>query len=90
MARNFYLATDAAAASQEERLRKNAYDRAAREARRFLSGGRRSYLDMRARMDEVIAGGRNELAARRIAAHDIEGWDTSCRIMFLLRSWRPS
>jgi hypothetical protein len=89
MARNFYLTADMAAAPREESLREDAYGRAAREARRFLSGGDRSYLDIRARLDEVIAEGRRDLAGRRVAADDIEAWDTSFRIMFLLGTWRP-
>lgn len=89
MARNFYLTADAATALQEESLQENAYDRAAREAQRFLSGGERSYLDIRARLDELIAVGRRELAGRRVAADDIEAWDTSFRTMFLLCAWQP-
>jgi hypothetical protein len=88
MARNFYLTADTAAPS-EQSLREDAYDRAAREARGFLSGGDRSYLDVRARLDELIAAGRRELAGRRIAADDIEAWDTSFRVMFLLCAWHP-
>jgi hypothetical protein len=89
MARNFYLSADAAAAPREGSLREDAYGRAAREARRFLSGRNPGYLDVRARLDEVIADGRRELAGKRLAADDIEAWDTSCRIMFLLCTWRP-
>jgi hypothetical protein len=88
MARNFYLSADVDAPRQDN-LRENAYDRATREARRFLSGGNRGYLDIRARLDEVIAEGRRELKARRVADDDVEAWDISCRIMFLLSSWRP-
>jgi hypothetical protein len=89
MAQNFYLISDIATAPRDGSLREDAYDRAAREARRFLSGRDLSYLDMRARLDEVIADGRRQLAARFVAADDIEAWDTSCRIMFLLRAWKP-
>jgi hypothetical protein len=89
MARNFYLAADMATAPEEGSLREAAYGRATREARRFLSGGDRSYLDIRARLDELIAEGRRELAGRRVAADDIEAWDTSFRAMFLLGTWRP-
>ena len=89
MARNFYLTAHAAAALREQSLREDAYDRAAREARRFLSGGDRSYLDIRTRLDELIAAGRRELAGRRVAADDIEAWDTSFRAMFLLCAWHP-
>ena len=89
MARNFYHAADAAAAPSEESLRQDAYDRAAREARRFLSGGDRSYPDIHARLDELIVAGRRELAGGRLAAHDIEAWDTSFRAMFLLCAWQP-
>jgi hypothetical protein len=70
-------------------LREDAYHRAAGEAQRFLSGRDRSYLDIRARLDEVIAEGRRELAAECVTAEDIEAWDTSCRIMFLLQAWQP-
>ncbi len=90
MARNFYLTADMAAAPREQTLREDAYDRAVREARGFLSDGGRSYLDIRARLDELIADGRRELAGRRAAADDIEGWDTSFRVMFLLCTWHPS
>ena len=90
MARNFYLTADRAAAPREKSLREDAYDRAAREARAFLSGGDRNYLDVRARLDELIAAGRRELAVRRVAAEDIEAWDTSFRVMFLLCAWYPS
>jgi hypothetical protein len=86
MAQNSTLTADAAMACRRKSLRENAYDRAVREAERFLSGGHRSYLDIRARLDEAIAEGRGEL----VAADDIEAWDTSFRIMFLLRSWQPS
>jgi hypothetical protein len=89
MARNFYLTADAAV-PREESLREDAYDRAAREARRFVSGGDRSYLDLCARLDELIAAGRRELAGRRVAADDIEAWDTSFRAMFLLSTWQPT
>jgi broad specificity phosphatase PhoE len=89
MTRNFDLTADMATAPRQESSREEAYDRAIREARRFLSSGGRSYLEVRARLDEVIAEGRRQLKARRVAADDIEAWDTSCRIMFLLRTWRP-
>ena len=89
MARNFYLTADTAAAPREKSLREDAYDRATREARGFLSGGDRSYLDIRARLDELVADGRRELAGRRVGADDIEAWDTSFRAMFLLRAWHP-
>lgn len=89
MARNFYLTADTPTAPRKKSLREHAYDRAAREARGFLSGGDRSYLDIRARLDELVAHGRRELAGRRVAADDIEAWDTSFRIMFLLRAWHP-
>jgi hypothetical protein len=89
MARNFYLTADTTAASREGSLREDAYDRATREARGFLSGRDRSYLDIRARLDELIAARRRELAAQRVPADDIEAWDTSFRAMFLLRTWQP-
>jgi hypothetical protein len=89
MARNFYLTSGMAVPSGRS-LREDAYRRAAVEARRFLSGRDRSYLDLRARLDAAIADGRRELAGRRVATDDIEAWDTSCRIMFLLRAWQPS
>ena len=89
MARNFYLTADAAAAPREGSLREDAYDRAAREARRFLSGRNPGYLDVRARLDELIAAGRRELATKRVVADDIEAWDTSFRAMFLLCAWHP-
>jgi hypothetical protein len=89
MARNFYLTADVATPPQEDCLREDAYDRAAREARRFLSGGDRSYLDIRTRLDEVIAEGRRELADGRVEAEDVEAWDTSFRAMFLLCAWHP-
>jgi hypothetical protein len=63
--------------------------RSAREARRFLSGGHRSYLDIRVRLDELIADGRRELADSRVSPDEIEAWDTSFRAMFLLCAWRP-
>lgn len=90
MARNFYLTADAATARRGDSLREDAYAHAAREAQRFLSNGPRSYRDVRARLDEATSDGRRELEARRVAADDIEAWDTSFRIMFLLRSWQPS
>jgi hypothetical protein len=89
MARNFHLTASTAVAPREENLREDAYDRAAREARRYLAGGDRSYRDIRARLDELIADSRRELAARRIAADDVEAWDTSFRAMFLLCTWQP-
>jgi hypothetical protein len=88
MARNFYLTADAAAPC-EQSLREDAYDCAAREARGFLSEGERSYLDVLARLDELIAAGRRELAGRRVAATDVDAWDTSFRVMFLLCAWHP-
>ena len=90
MARNFYLTSDMAKAPREGSLREDAYARAAREARRYLADGDRSYLEIRARLDELIAEGRRELAGRRIAAADIEAWDMSFRAMFLIRTWRPA
>lgn len=76
-------------APPEQSLRESAYDHATREARRFLSGGDRSYFDIRARLEELIAVGRRDLAGRRVAADDIEVWDTSFRVMFLLCAWQP-
>jgi len=89
MARNFYLTSDIASAPRHRPLREDAYHRAAGEAQRFLSAQARSYPDIRARLDEVIAEGRRELAAERVTAEEIEAWDTSCRIMFLLHAWQP-
>ena len=89
MARNFYLTPGVATVPQEDSLREDAYDRAAREARSFLSDGIRSYSDIRLQLDELIAEGRRELAGRRIAADAIEAWDTSFRAMFLLCAWCP-
>jgi hypothetical protein len=88
MARNFYLTADAAA-PRSGNLREDAYDRATREARRFLSAGDRGYSDIRMRLDQLIAEGRRELAGRRVAPDDIEAWDTSFRAMFLLCAWHP-
>jgi hypothetical protein len=90
MARNFYLTADLATAPLEASLREDAYDRAAREAWRFLSDENRSYLEIRARLDELIAAGRRELAGRRVTVDDIETWDTSFRAMFLICAWRPA
>jgi hypothetical protein len=89
MARNFYLTSGVATIPRADWLRKDAYDSAAREARLFLSAGDRSYLDIRARLDELVADGRRELAGKRIAPDAIEAWDTSFRAMFLLRTWQP-
>ena len=89
MARNFYLTAGAATALPDGSLREDAYDRAVQEARRFLSGGDRSYLDIRVRLNELIADGRRELADNRVNPDEIEAWDTSFRAMFLLRTWRP-
>jgi hypothetical protein len=90
VARNFYLTSELATVPRQYSLREDAYDRATLEARRFLSGRDRSYRGTRARLDEVIAQGRRELKAQHVAADDLEAWDTSCRIMFLLRTWRPA
>lgn len=90
MARNFYLSSDVATILREANLRGAAYARATREARRYRAGGDRSYLDIRARLDELVSEGRRELIGRRVAPDDIEAWDTSFRAMFLLRTWRPS
>jgi hypothetical protein len=89
MARNFYLTADTAAAPREKSLREDAYGRAAREAKDYLAGGNRSYLEIRSRLDELIAAGRRDLGDRRVAAADIEAWDTSFRAMFLLCAWQP-
>ena len=89
MARNFYLGSDTGVPARQGCLREDAYGRATREARQFLSGGDRGYLDIRAHLNELIAAGRRELAANRVSADDIESWDTSFRAMFLLRTWRP-
>jgi len=89
MARNFYLTAAAAKALPDGSLREGAYNRAAREARRFLSGGDRSYPDIRVRLDELIADGRREFEASRVSPAEIEAWDTSFRAMFLLCAWRP-
>lgn len=90
MARNFYLSSDVATIPREANLRGAAYARATREARRYRAGGDRSYLEIRARLDELVSEGRRELIGRRVEADDIEAWDTSFRAMFLLRTWRPS
>jgi hypothetical protein len=92
MARNFFLGSEfMAAAAQPGRLREGAYDRARREARLLLSaeGPDRPFRHTLERLDRVIAEGRRELAAQRVPARDIEAWDTSCRIMFLLITWHP-
>ena len=70
-------------------MREDAYDRAVREARGYLAGGDRSYPEIRARLDQLIAEGRRGLAERRVAAADIEAWDTSFRAMFLICAWQP-
>ncbi len=90
MARNFYLIAEAAPALPDGSLREDAYDRAAGEAKAYLAGGDRSYLDIRARLDELIVAGRRELAIKRVGADDIEAWDTSFRAMFLLCAWHPA
>jgi hypothetical protein len=89
MARNFYFTADAAAGFPEAGLREDAYDRAVREARGYLAGGDRSYPEIRARLDQLIAEGRRELADSRVSPGDIEAWDTSFRAMFLLCAWHP-
>jgi hypothetical protein len=89
--RNLYLGSETMAVARQGCLRNEAYDRANREARLLLSaeGPGRSFRDVLERLDRVVADGRRELAARRVPARDIEAWDTSCRIMFLLIAWRP-
>jgi hypothetical protein len=89
MARNFYLTAGTAGTPRDGGLREHAYDCAAREARLYLADGDRSYLAIRARLADAITDGRRELAARRVAADDIEAWDTSFRTMFLLCTWKP-
>jgi hypothetical protein len=89
MARNFYL-TAGTAAPREQNLREDAYARAAGEARRYLAGGNRSYLEIRVRLDELVTEGRRMLAGRGVRPDDTEAWDTSFRIMFLLCAWQPS
>ena len=89
MARNFDLTANVMPAPRKRSLREDAYDRAAREARRYLAGGTRSYPDIRARLNELIAEGRRDHADGRLPAREVKAWDTSFRIMFLLGTWRP-
>jgi hypothetical protein len=91
MARNFYLTLDTAAAARRGGLRDDAYSRGAREGRLFLAAAGRdaSFRDVLDRLDQVVAEGRRELAVRHVPPNEIEAWDTSCRIMFLLIAWRP-
>jgi len=89
MARNYDLTADAAAGLPDASLREDAYDRAAREARGYLAGGDRSYPEIRARLDKLIAEESRELADSRVNPDDIEAWDTSFRAMFLLCAWHP-
>jgi hypothetical protein len=89
MARSSYLTAGTATALPAGSLRADAYDRATREARRYLASRDRSYLDIRARMDELIADGRRELARERVSPDEIEAWDTSFRVMFLICAWQP-
>lgn len=90
MARNFLLTADTATAQTLQSLRDNAYERATKEARRYPAGRDPNYRDVCARLEELIAEGRRELASRQVAAGDVEAWDRSFRVMFLLRSWQPA
>jgi len=91
MAQNLDLTTGASAAPQQRGLRDDAYDRGAREGRLFVgaAGPNASFRDVLDRLDQLVAGGRRELAAKGVPAREIEDWDTSCRIMFLLTAWEP-
>jgi len=86
MARNFYFQSDA----KLGRLQADAYKRATQEARSFVpTAGDIPFREVLERLDQMIAIGRRELAARRVGPNDIEAWDTSFRVMFLLLAWRP-
>jgi len=91
MARNFDLTMGARAAPQQRGLRDDAYDEGAREGRLFMGAAdpNASFRTALDRLDQVVAAGRRELAAKRVPAREIEDWDTSCRIMFLLTAWEP-
>jgi hypothetical protein len=68
------------------RAREEAYLRGAQEAKMFRLATRGVYerQQMFEWLDTVIEDGRAELVAQHALEREIEAWDMSCRIMFLV------
>jgi hypothetical protein len=68
------------------RARHDGYARGASEARLFKSAVGKGYgrSQALARLGEAVAFGRTELTSRHIPEDEIDAWDMSCRIAFML------
>jgi hypothetical protein len=69
-----------------QRAQEEGYVRGADEAKIFMLAAGKDFQQRQALdwIDEAIEDGREDLQAQRFTEREIEAWDMSCRIMFML------